>query len=118
MRRVRGMAAGKDGNLYMITGEFERSCKLHTWDMTGKDGFSELGPFAVDRSPYYSHRAYQFDAIAVADDGTVFCGESDRGGKLFIYLPGSGPFKGRLNPANPETERQRKGTPGLIPERL
>ncbi len=46
MRRVRGMAAGKDGNLYMITGEFERSCKLHTWDMTGKDGFSELGLLA------------------------------------------------------------------------
>lgn len=118
IRRIRGMAAGKDGNLYVITGEFERSCKLHTWDMSGKDGFSELGPFAVDRSPYYAHRAYQFDAIAVAEDGTVFCGESDRGGKLFLYLPGPGPFKGRLNPANPETERQRKGTPGLIPERL
>ena len=118
MRQIRGMAAGKDGNLYLISGEFERSCKLHTWDLSGRDGFSELGPFAVDRSPYYSHRAYQFDAIAVASDGTVFAGESDRGGKLFMYMPGPGPFKGRLNPANPETERQRKGTPGLIRERL
>ncbi|MBM3744601.1 MAG: hypothetical protein FJW34_02245 [Acidobacteria bacterium] len=118
MRRLRGMAAGKDGSLYLISGEFERSCKLHAWDLNGNGGFSDLGPFAVDRSPYYSHRAYQFDAIAVAVDGTVFCGESDRGGKLFLYLPGPGSFKGKLNPANPETERQRRGTPGLIPERL
>ncbi len=118
MRRVRAMAAGKDGNLYLISGEFERSCKLHTWDLSGKNGFSELGPFAVDRSPYYAHRAYQFDAIAVGTDGAIFCGESDRGGKLFIYLPGPGRFKGGLNPANPETERQRPNTPGLIQERL
>mgnify|MGYP005864455851 FL=1 len=118
MRRVRGMAAGKDGNLYLLSGEFERSCTLHTYDLSGKLGFSELGPFAVDRSPYYSRRAYQFDAIAVGPDGAVFCGESDRGGKLFIYLPGPGRFKGMLNPANPETERQRSDTPGLIPEHL
>ena len=118
MRRLRAMAAGKDNNLYLITGEFERSCKLHTWDLSGKKGFSELGPFAVDRSPYYSHRAYQFDAIAVAPDGAVFCGESDRSGKLFIYLPGPGRFKEMLNPFNPEIERQRSDTPGLIPERL
>jgi hypothetical protein len=118
MRRLRAMAAGKDGSLYLISGEFERSCKLHTWDLSGKKGFSELGPFAVDRSPYYAHRAYQFDTLAVGIDGTVFCGESDRGGKLFLYFPGPGPFKGGLNPTNPETERQRKNTPGLIPERL
>jgi len=118
MRRLRGMCAGKDGNLYLITGEFERSCKLHTWDLSGRNGFAELGPFAVDRSPYYSHRAYQFDAIAVGADGTIFCGESDRGGKLFMYIPGPGRFKGGLNPANPETERQRGDTPGLIRERL
>ena len=118
MRRLRAMAAGKNGKLYLISGEFERSCKLHTWDLEGSGGFSELGPFAVDRSPYYAHRAYQFDAMAVAGDGTVFCGESDRGGKLFLYLPGPGPFKGKLNPTNPETERQRPDTPGLIPEKL
>ena len=56
--------------------------------------------------------------MAIGTDGTVFCGESDRGGKLFFYLPGPGAFKGGLNPTNPELERQRKGTPGLIPEAL
>lgn len=118
MRRLRAMKVGKDNNIYMITGEFEKSCKLHTYDLTGKKGFSDLGPLAVDRSPYYSWRAYQFDAIAIAADGTVLCGESDRGGKLFLYIPGPGVFKEMLNPTNPVVERMRKDTPGLIPERL
>jgi len=118
MRRMRAMKIGKDDNLYMITGEFERFCKLHTYDITGKKGFCELGLFAVDRSPYYSKRAYQFDSMAIGVDGTVFCGESDRRGKLFMYIPGTGNFKGRLNPTNPVVERQRTDTPGLIQERL
>ncbi len=118
MRRMRAMKIAKDDNLYMITGEFERSCKLHTYDLTGKKGFSELGIFAVDRSPYYSKRAYQFDAMAIGIDGTVFCGESDRRGKLFMYIPGPGNFKGPLNPTNPVVERQRTDTPALIQERL
>jgi len=118
MRRMRAMKIGTDDNLYMITGEWERFCKLHTYDLTGKKGFSELGIFAVDRSPYYLKRAYQFDAIAIGIDGTVFCGESDRRGKLFMYIPGPGNFKGRLNPTNPVVERQRTDTPGLIQERL
>ncbi len=118
MRRLRAMKISRDGTVYMISGEFERSCKLHTYDLHGARGFSELGPFAVDRSPYYSRRAYQFDAMAIGPDGAVFCGESDRGGKLFIYMPGPGTFKGLLNPTNPRVERMRKDTPGLIPENL
>jgi len=118
MRRMRAMEVGKNNKLYMITGEFERSCKLHTYDLSGKEGFRELGPFAVDRSPYYSRRAYQFDAMSIGPDGTVFCGESDRGAKLFFYMPEDEPFKGSLNPTNPVVERQRKDTPGLIQERL
>ncbi len=118
MRRIRAMKIARDGNLYLISGEFERTCKLHSYDLSGSRGFQELGPFAVDRSPYYSHRAYQFDAMAVGPDGAVFCGESARGGKLFIYRPGPGVFKGLLNPTNPVVDRQRKDTPGLNPERL
>jgi len=118
MRRMRAMEVGKDGKLYMITGEFERSCKLHSFDLTGNEGFRELGPFSVDRSPYYSKRAYQFDAMTIGPDGTVFCGESDRGGKLFYYIPGDDKFKGTLNPTNPVVERQRRDTPALIQERL
>ena len=118
MRRMRALEVGKDNKLYMITGEFERSCKLHTYDLSGKEGFRELGPFSVDRSPYYAKRSYQFDAMAIGPDGTVFCGESDRGGKLFFYIPGDDKFKGMLNPTNPVIQRQRKDTPALIQEAL
>ena len=105
MRRLRTMKIGKDNNIYMISGEFERTCKLHTFDLAGKKGFSELGPLSVDRSPYYARRPYQFDAMVIGHDGAVFCGDSDRGGKLFIYTPGEGTFKGLLNPTNPPSER-------------
>ena len=118
MRRMRAMEMGFDNKIYMITGEIERFCKLHSYDITGKEGFRELGNFAVDHSPYYSKRAYQFDAMAVGPDGTVFCGESDRDGKLFFYIPGKDEFRGKLNPTNPVVERQRKDTPALIPEAL
>ena len=118
MRRMRAMKIGTDNKIYMITGEFERFCKLHSYDISGKEGFRELGNFAVDRSPYYSKRSYQFDAMAIGPDGTVFCGESDRDGKLFLYIPGDDEFKGKLNPTNPVVERQRKDTPGLIQEAL
>jgi hypothetical protein len=118
MRRMRAMELGMENKLYMITGEPERSCKLHSYDITGVNGFRELEPFAVDRSPYYSKRSYQFDAMAVGPDGTVFCGESDRDGKLYIYMPGRDEFKGMLNPTNPVVERQRTDTPALIQEAL
>lgn len=118
MRRMRAMELGKDNKIYMITGEPERSCKLHTYDLSGKEGFRELGPFAVDRSPYYAKRSYQFDALTVGPDGTVFCGESDRDGKLYFYIPGDDKFDGMLNPTNPVIQRQRKDTPGLIQESL
>jgi hypothetical protein len=118
MRRMRAMKIGIDNKIFMITGEFERSCKLHSYDMNGKEGFRELGPFAVDRSPFYSKRSYSFDAMAIGNDGTVFCGESDRDGKLFFYIPGKDKFKGTLNPTNPVIQRQRKDTKGLIPEDL
>jgi outer membrane protein assembly factor BamB len=118
-RRMRAMAAGHDGLLYMVTGEPERISKLHSYDLSGKSGFRELGTFAVDRSPYYAHRAFQVDAMTIGADGTVFCGESDRGGKLFFYIPGPGPFPGDWNPSNPRTIRQRPDdTPGLIGEDL
>ncbi len=118
MRRMRAMKIGADRTVYMITGEIDQSCKLHTYDLTGRKGFQELGPFAVDRSPYYSWRAYQFDSMAIGPDGAVFCGESDRRGHLFFYIPGPGVFREGLNPTNPVVERQRPDTPALIPERL
>jgi hypothetical protein len=117
-RRTRAMKVGKDGNLYLVLGELERICKLYTYDLNGEQGFADLGVLAVDRSPYYAKRAYQFDAMAIGVDGAVYIGESDRRGKLFIYLPGPGTFKGNMNPTNAVVERMRKRTPALIREAL
>ena len=118
MRRCRAMKVGKDNKIYMITGELEKICKLHTYDLTGKEGFSELGVLAVDRSPYYQQNGLSFDCMAIGTDGTVFCGESDRRGKLYLYIPGPGTFKGDYNPTNPVLRRMDYNTPALIPENL
>lgn len=115
-RRMRALDAGRDGRLYMLCGETDMMCKLYSYDAAS--GFHDLGVLAVDRSPYYAKRAYRFDAMAVGRDGTVFLGESDRRGKLFLHTPVAEPFPGDMNPTNPVVERMRKGTPGLIPEAL
>ncbi len=100
-RRVRGMALGPDNRLYMLCGEFEEPCKLFSYGLDGEEGFRDWGGLAVDRSPYYAKRAYQFDAMATGIDGTLFMGESDRRACLYLFLPGAQPFPGGFNPKNP-----------------
>jgi hypothetical protein len=115
-RRVRAMAVGHDDSIYMICGETDMVSKLYRYDRSG--GFRDFGTLAVDRSPYYAKRAYRIDAMAVGPDGTLFLGESDRRGKLYLYTPGGDPFPGDMNPTNPVVERMRPDTPALIPEAL
>ena len=95
------MTLGLDDNLYIIAGELGEPCKLFTYNTRLENGFLNYSYISVDRSPYYQKRAYQFDAITTGIDGSVFIGESDRRGKLFIYTPGALLFKGGLNPKNP-----------------
>lgn len=100
-RRVRGMALGRDNYLYMVCGELGQPCKLFSYSTNGQQGFKNWSYLSVDRSPYYEKRAYQFDAMTVSEEGSVFIGESDRRGKLFIFIPDAQIFKGELNPKNP-----------------
>ena len=100
-RRIRGMTLGKDDILYILAGEHGEPCKLFTYNTIKKDGYKNYNYLSVDRSPYYAKRGYQFDAITTGIDNTIFIGESDRRGKLFIFIPGGGIFKGDLNPKNP-----------------
>jgi len=100
-RRVRAMAVGPDEKLYLVCGQFQEPCKLYSYDLAGRKGFQDLGVLAVDRSPYYAKRAYQFDAMTTGVDGTIFIGESDRRGSLFLFYPGARGFEGGLNPNNP-----------------
>jgi hypothetical protein len=100
-RRIRGMALGHDNNLYILAGQIDEPVKLFTYNIDSRDGFLNYSYLSVDRSPYYQKRAYQFEAIAVGQDNTIFIGESDRRGKLFLFTPGGIIFEGGLNPKNP-----------------
>ncbi len=98
-RRVRAAAIGRDGRFYSICGEKDNVCRLFSF--REDEGHTDYGVLGVDRSPYYAKIAYQFDAMTVAPDGSVFIGESDRRAKLFIFSPGAQVMPGVLNPTNP-----------------
>ncbi len=84
-RRVRALGIAR-GRLYLVAGERIEPCRLFSFDPEG-GGFRDLGVLAVDRSPYYSWRGQQFDAMAAGPDGTVYLGESERRSHLFLYMP-------------------------------
>jgi hypothetical protein len=85
-RRLRALTLGQDGRLYLIAGEHLEPCRLFSFDPQG-GGFRDLGVIAVDRSPHYSWRGYQFDSMATGADGAIYMGESERRSHLFLYLP-------------------------------
>ena len=87
-RRLRCMATGKDGKIYFILGEriAGRPCQLYYYD-PARGGFQDLGLILVDRSPYYSWRAFQIDSMTTGTDGTIYFGESERRSHLFMYIP-------------------------------
>lgn len=100
-RRIRAMTIGNDNNLYFIAGELGEPCKLFSYNTVENNGFKNWSYISVDHSPYYAKRAYQFEAIITGVDGTIFIGESDRRGKLFLFIPGGDIIKGGLNSKNP-----------------
>ena len=85
-RRLRALTVGKNGLVYLVAGERDEPCRLFSYDPRG-GGFRDLGVVAVDRSPYYSWRGYQFDSMATGPDSTIYLGESERRSHLFLYLP-------------------------------
>ncbi|MDX9866539.1 MAG: hypothetical protein RBT78_01310 [Kiritimatiellia bacterium] len=87
-RRIRCLAVGRDGRVYLMAGErsASRPCQFYCFDpVTG--GFTDLGLLIADRSPHYYWRGQQFDAMTVGDDGTLYLGESERRSHLFLYMP-------------------------------
>ncbi len=85
-QRIRGLALGKDGRLFGLGGDRHGVNLLFAYDPHARS-FEVLGSVEVDRSPYYAWRAHQFDAMVTSSDGTIFMGESDRGGHLFFIIP-------------------------------
>jgi outer membrane protein assembly factor BamB len=84
--RIRGLALGKDGRLFGLGGDRHGVNRLFVHDPQSRS-FEVLGSVEVDRSPYYAWRGQQFDAMVTSADGTIFMGESDRGGHLFFFIP-------------------------------
>ncbi|MFB3906206.1 MAG: hypothetical protein ACE15E_22405 [Acidobacteriota bacterium] len=85
-QRIRGLALGKDGRLFGLGGDRHGVNQLFVYDPQTRS-YEVLGSVEVDRSPYYAWRAHQFDAMVTSADGTIFMGESDRGGHLFFFIP-------------------------------
>jgi len=85
-QRVRGLTLAKDGRVIGVGGDRDQVNLLFTYDPRA-GSFQILGSVEVDRSPYYAWQAHQFDAMVTSRDGTIFLGESDRRGHLFLYVP-------------------------------
>lgn len=86
-RRVRALAS-KKGKIFMICGDRTDACRLFSFEPNG-GVFTNLGVLAVDRSPYYSWRGYQFDCMTVGFDETIYIGESERKSHLFLFFGGN-----------------------------
>jgi hypothetical protein len=85
-QRIRGLTFGKDGRLFGLGGDRHGVNRLFMYNPQ-THFFEVLGSVEVDRSPYYAWQAHQFDAMVTSADGTIFMGESDRGGHLFFFIP-------------------------------
>jgi hypothetical protein len=85
-QRIRGLTIGDDGKVYGLCGDRDYDNMLFSYDPRA-GVFDVIGGINVDRSPHYAWRAHQFDAMVTGRDGTIFMGESDRKGHLFLYIP-------------------------------
>jgi hypothetical protein len=85
-RRIRGLAVAADGRLYGLAGEDKSVCTLFSYDPKG-GGYTHYGPLDVDETPYYAWSPQRFGAMAAGMDGTLYLGEEDRRGHLFILIP-------------------------------
>lgn len=87
-RRLRCLAVGKNGKVYLMAGERSTSRPSQFYAYDPKEGaFETLGMLIVDRSPYYYWRGQQFDCMTTGLDGTIYLGESERKSHLFLYIP-------------------------------
>ena len=87
-RRLRCLAVGKDGKIYLMAGELSttRPCQFYSYNPSSGH-FENLGLLIADRSPYYYRRGQQFDCMTTGLDGTIYLGESERKSHLWLYIP-------------------------------
>lgn len=85
-RRMRALATAADGRIYGAAGETEKGCTVFSYAPLG-GGYTHYGPVEVDRSPLYAWNPHNFGAMATGLDGTIYLGEEERKGHLFIMIP-------------------------------
>ena len=84
--RIRGLAMGKNGDLYGVGGSRGDAARLFVY-RTKSGGYENLGLLDVNRSPYYSWLAFEVDSMVTGPDGTIFIGESGRISHLYLFYP-------------------------------
>lgn len=85
-KRIRGLAAAKNGNIYGIGGEVLGVGRLFVYKPESGE-FENLGMIKVHNPPYYNWMALEFDAMVAGHDGTIYIGENSRRAHLFILCP-------------------------------
>lgn len=78
--RIRAMVKGKDENFYLIAGHPEGICQFFAYN-TKDHSFESFGLIEDVEGNWLG---YQFDAMAIDEDETIFIGESSSKSHLFI----------------------------------
>ena len=85
--RIRAMTVGADGRIYGIGGQDRIGMsRLFVFDPEAHT-FEDLGIVQVSHVPYMEWTGLIFDAMVTGHDGSLYLGEAEYRGKLFIYTP-------------------------------
>jgi outer membrane protein assembly factor BamB len=85
-KRVRGLAVGKDGDVYGVGGEELGIARLFVY-RTAAHAFEIIGLIEANHPPYFNWLANEFDDLVAGHDGTIYIGENSRRAHLFIFCP-------------------------------
>lgn len=85
-QRIRGMAVGKNGNVYGVGGEELGIARLFVYRPASSE-FENLGMIEVNHPPYFGWLGLEFDDMVVGHDGTIYIGENSRMAHLFLFYP-------------------------------
>ncbi len=84
--RIRGLVSAPNGKIYGVGGDDDEIGRLFSYD-PASGAYEMLGMIDVNRRPHYSWHAYRIDSMAIGSDGTVYLGQAERKGKLYLYYP-------------------------------
>jgi outer membrane protein assembly factor BamB len=85
--KIRAMTIGADGHVYGIGGQDRIGMsRLFVFNVENHT-FEDLGIVQVSHPPYLEWTGLMFDSMVTGRDGSIYLGESEYRGKLFIYAP-------------------------------